>query len=484
MGERGNAGRSQQPRHNGGTRRRRNGTPSLQFLGATQTVTGSKFLLRTLHEEWLVDCGLFQGLKDLRLRNWAPLPIPASDIDGVLLTHAHIDHSGYIPLLTKNDFHGKIYASEPTVALCGILLPDCGYLQEEDARYASKQGFSKHAPALPLYTYSDAVRSLSYFEPLHNGDMHRLGKDLRVRFLRAGHLLGSRFVQITLEEHRHTTCLFAGDIGRYNALITHPPLTVPEADYIILESTYGDHSHPREDVFARFAQIINDTVGRGGKVLIPAFAVGRTQEILYLLKVLQKRRMIPNVPVYLNTPLGIDATDIYVRYAHEHRISNGGSSSQLFHCENLQLVHDESQSKLLNSIADPAIIVAGSGMLTGGRILHHLKVYGKDQKSTLVIVGYQAEGTRGRAILDGAKQIKVHGEDVSIRCKVEFIESLSAHGDKDDILRWLKGFNRPPRKIFLVHGEPESTEALAIQIRESLHWNVYIPQYLEEVPLD
>lgn len=465
--------------------RSRNHQPSLQFLGATQTVTGSKFLLRTTHEEWLIDCGIFQGLKELRLRNWAPMPIPASEIDGVLLTHAHIDHSGYVPLLCKNNFHGKIYASEPTVALCKILLPDCGYLQEEDARFASKMGFSKHAPALPLYTYEDALRSLSYFQPLHNGDLHKLGQDIRVKFMPAGHLLGSRFIHLTMETPRHTTCLFAGDIGRYDALITNPPTTVPEADYIIMESTYGDHSHPKEDVFARLARIITETANRGGMTLIPAFAVGRTQEMLYVVKTLQKRRMIPDIPVFLNTPLGIDATDIYMRYMQEHKIfqQNGNGNGQMFHCANLQMIHDEAQSKLLNNLNEPAIIIAGSGMVTGGRILHHLKAYGNDPRSTVVLVGYQAEGTRGRAIREGARQIKIHGQDVPIRCHVECIDSLSAHADRDDILRWLKGFQRPPRNLFLVHGETEATEALAEVIRDTLHWPVQIPRYLEEITL-
>ncbi|MBI4365880.1 MAG: MBL fold metallo-hydrolase [Deltaproteobacteria bacterium] len=478
MGERGNGSRKT-------AQRLRNGSPSLQFLGATQTVTGSKFLLRTLHEKWLIDCGLFQGLKDLRLRNWAPLPVPPSEIDGVLLTHAHIDHSGYIPLLVKQQFRGRVYASEPTVALCGILLPDCGYLQEEDARYAGAAGFSKHAPPLPLYTYQDALRSLASFHALHNGDLHRLGRDLRVRFMRAGHVLGSRFIQVTWEEPRHTTCLFVGDIGRYDALLTHPPHAVAEADYIVLEATYGDHAHPKEDVFARFAAIINAAAARGGKVLIPAFAVGRTQEMLYVMKTLRKRRMIPDIPVYLNTPLGIDATDIYLRYAQEHRIAaaNGNGNGHLFDFPNCHFVHDEAASKQLNALAAPAIIIAGSGMLTGGRMLHHLKAYGKDAHTTLVLVGYQAEGTRGRAIADGARSIKIHGEEIPVRCRIEHIESLSAHGDRDDILRWLKGFHRPPRGLFLVHGEPESTEALATVIRETLHWPVHVPNYLEEVPL-
>ncbi|MBI2346229.1 MAG: MBL fold metallo-hydrolase, partial [Deltaproteobacteria bacterium] len=392
------------------------------------------------------------------------------------LTHAHIDHSGYIPLLVKSGFRGKVYASEPTVALCGILLPDCGFLQEEDARYAGKSGYSKHTEVLPLYTYADALQSLQSFAALHNGDLHRLGTDLRVRFLPAGHILGSRFIQVTLEVPRHTICLFAGDIGRYDALLTNPPAAIPEADYVVMEATYGDRSHPKEDLFSRIAKIITITANRGGKVLIPAFAVGRTQEMLYVLKTLQERRAIPDLPVYLNTPLGIDATNIYVRFAHEHR-------QHLFHCANLHLVESEVESKQLNSMAGPAIIIAGSGMLTGGRILHHLKAYGPDPSSTLLIVGFQAEGTRGRALLEGARAVKIHGDGVPIRCGVEFLESLSAHADREDILRWLKGFRRPPRKLFLVHGEPDATEALAARIREELHWQVHVPHYLEDVPL-
>ncbi len=463
--------------------------PSLQFLGATGTVTGSKFLLRTIEENWMVDCGLFQGLKELRLRNWAPLPVRAADLSGVILTHAHIDHSGYIPLLVKQRFRGKIYASEPTVDLCKILLPDCGFIQEEDARFASEHGFSKHETVLPLYNYDDAVRSLHFFQALHNGHVHRVGQELDIRMIKAGHLLGSRFVEVTIHKPRQRIILFAGDIGRYDAVITSPPLRVPEADYLIMEATYGDRTHPKEDIYARLASIVTDTVARGGKVLIPAFAVGRTQELLYIIKKCQQRGLISaDIPVYLNTPLGIDATDIYARYMEEYKIFSGipqtnGNAANPFHCQNLHFVHDNAASKRLNSLSGPAIIIAGSGMMTGGRILHHLKYYASDRNCTLVLVGYQAEGTRGRAILDHAQVVKVHGETIPIRCKVEHIGSLSAHGDQDDIMRWLKGFRRPPKNVFLVHGEPAAAEALATRIRDELHWDVTIPKYLQEIPL-
>ncbi|MBI4237225.1 MAG: MBL fold metallo-hydrolase [Deltaproteobacteria bacterium] len=470
----------------------RDKAPTLQFLGAAGTVTGSKYLLQTAHETWMVDCGLFQGLKDLRLRNWAPLPVPVDSIDGVILTHAHIDHSGYIPLLVKHHFRGRIYASEPTVDLCKILLPDCGYIQEEDARFAERHGFSKHSSPRPLYTAADAVKSLDYLHALHNGDLHTLGADLKVRLLKAGHLLGSRFIEMTLEYPRRRTILFGGDIGRYDALITNPPLRVPEADYLILEATYGGRVHPKEDIFARLAGIINETASHGGKVLIPAFAVGRTQEMLYIMKKLQHRGLIdPKIPVYLNTPLGIDATEIYSRYLEEHRtfsgITNGhgnGHGANPFHCENLHLVHDQEGSKLLNTIPGAAIIIAGSGMMTGGRILHHLRAYGSDPRSCLILVGYQAEGTRGRAIVDGTRSIKLHGQQIDLRCRTEIIESLSAHGDQIDIMRWLSGFRRPPKKTFMVHGEPEAAEALATAIREQLHWSVEIPTYLQSVTLE
>ncbi len=459
------------------------GGPTLQFLGATDTVTGSKFLLKTAESNWMVDCGLFQGIKEHRLRNWAPLPLAAKDLTGVLLTHAHIDHSGYIPLLIKNGFRGRVFASEPTVELCKILLPDSGYLQEEDAKYATKKGFSKHNTALPLYTYADAIHSLGYFQAIPNGDVVKLDNAMSVQLVKAGHILGARFLQVNVQNGGQHRILFAGDIGRYDSLIANSPSPIAETDYLVMESTYGDRSHPVEDIFTRMADIINAAVKDGGKVLIPAFAVGRTQDILFILKKLCETGRIPHdIPIYLNTPLGIDATSIYLRFSSEHRIHNGGGKS-LFQAPNIYYVHDMEASKRLNAMEGPAIIIAGSGMITGGRILHHLKAYAGDPTTRLVIVGYQADGTRGRALLDGAKSIKIHGQPISVRCKVEHIDSLSAHGDVDDIMKWLRQFNRPPRQTFLVHGEPKSSQALAEHIRDVLHWPVYIPKYLETVSL-
>lgn len=438
----------------------------------------------------MVDCGLFQGLKELRTRNWAPLPVSAQQVNGVILTHAHIDHAGYVPLLVKQNFRGKIYGSEPTIDLCKIMLPDCGYIQEEDARFASRHGFSKHHTPIPLYTHDDAVRSLSHLQSLHNGQIHKLGRDMRVRLIQAGHILGARFVEVTLDMPKRRKILFGGDIGRYDALIATPPLRVPEADYLVLEATYGDKLHPKENIYVRMAEIINSTAARGGKIMIPAFAVGRTQELLYILQKLQRKNMISmDLPIYLNTPLGINATEIYARYLDEHKAFSGLGNGvepgvNPFYPHGLHLVHDHQDSKALNELAGPAIIIAGSGMLTGGRMLHHLKTHGGDENSTLILVGYQAEGTRGRHILDGANHLKIHGENFPIRCNVETIESLSAHGDQDDIMRWLGGFRRPPKKTFLVHGERTTAERLANRIREELHWNVEIPQYLHTEKLD
>jgi metallo-beta-lactamase family protein len=434
----------------------------------------------------MVDCGLFQGLKELRLKNWSPLPIAPKDVKSVILTHAHIDHSGYVPLFIRNGFKGKVLASEGTIELCKILLPDSGYLQEEDAKYATKKGFSKHKPALPLYTYQDAIDALPCFKSIPDEEEVPLSDTATVQLYRAGHILGSRFVKISLKNGTYKSILFAGDIGRYDSLITRDPTTIEKGvDYLVLESTYGNHKHPEEDIFKRFEDIIHATVKKDGKVLIPAFAVGRTQEILFILKQLSKqKRLPPNIPIYLNTPLGIDATAIYTRFVKEHRILNGGVDPNMFHMPNLHFVHDQADSKELNRLEGPAIIVSASGMMTGGRILHHLKAYAGNPNNTLIIVGFQAAGTRGRSILDGSKAIKIHGLPVGINCTVEYIESLSAHGDFEDILKWLSLFKRAPKTIFLVHGEPEALDAMKKNIeKEMKHTNIIVPKYLEKIEL-
>lgn len=431
----------------------------------------------------MIDCGLFQGLKDLRLRNWAPMPLSMDELTGIVLTHAHIDHSGHVPLVVKNGFTGPILCSEPTRDLCHVLLPDSGYLQEEDARYARKKGFSKHSPAMPLYTHKDAVDCLPRISSIEDDVVHDLGDGFQTQLIRSGHIVGSRFVMMTAKNGRPIKVLFSGDIGRYDNMICKVPADVEEADYLILESTYGGKRHEKEDIFTRFETIINETLARGGKVLIPAFAVGKTQKVLYILKCLKEQKRIPiDIPIYLNTPMGIAATHIYAKYANE-QLLNGNLTAQSFEPIGLKMVKDMEESKELNQLTDPAIIVAGSGMLTGGRILHHLKAYAGDPRNTLVMVGFQAPGTRGEAIMRGAKSIKLHGQPIALHLKVELVESMSAHGDSEDILKWLSHFKRPPKMTFLVHGESESAIAMAAQIQERLGWATYIPKYLEEVLL-
>lgn len=457
----------------------------LQFLGATETVTGSKFYINEDGKGWLIDCGLYQGLKELRLRNWQPFQVDPKKLEAVVLTHAHIDHSGYLPLLTKSGFTKKILASEPTVELCKILLPDAGYIQEEDAKFAAKKGFSKHENPMPLYTYADALNSLKYLEAIPDREWHDLSDNVRIMLRPAGHILGSRFINVSVKEDNHKfNIMFAGDIGSYDALIAVDPGEVKSVNYLVLESTYGDRLHKEENILNRFEAIINKTVSRGGKVIIPAFAVGRSQEVLYVLKKLEDAGRLPNVPIYLNSPLAIDATAIYIRFASEHNFfENGTRPTEAFHPSNLTFVHESDESKHLNALKEPAIIISSSGMMTGGRILHHLKAYLPDPNSTLVITGFQAAGTRGRAILDGAKAIKIHGLPVAVNAELEFVESLSAHGDYQDILRWLRGFTKAPKTTFLVHGEPDSAAALRKRIEDELHWKVVIPKYLEKFEL-
>ena len=458
----------------------------LQFLGATGTVTGSKFHLYSNKHSWLVDCGIYQGLKDLRLRNWKPFPLDLSKLDAIMLTHAHIDHSGFIPVAVRDGFKGPVLASKPTVDLCKILLPDAGYIQEEDAKFAAKKGFSKHANPIPLYTYDDAVRSLGSLSPIADREWYAISDRIRIMLRPAGHILGSRVINISIKERfRKYNIMFVGDLGTYDSLITQDPGMVKSVTYLVLESTYGDRLHAEEDILARFEEIITRTVKRGGKVIIPSFAVGRTQEVLFVLKKLEEKGVLPDVPVYLNSPLAIDATDIYIHYACEQNFFNGdvAENCSAFKPSRLVLVHDSEESKTLNGLKEPAIIVSSSGMMTGGRILHHLKAYLPDPNSTLIITGFQAAGTRGRSILDGAKSIKIHGMPVTVNAEIESFESFSAHADYSDVLRWLSGFEKAPKMTFLVHGEPHASFALKEHITKQLGWKVTIPNYLDIVTL-
>jgi metallo-beta-lactamase family protein len=451
----------------------------LTFLGATGTVTGSKYLLKSGTKHILIDCGLFQGLKQLRLKNSSKLPINPAKIDAVVLTHAHIDHSGYLPLLVKNGFSGKVYCSEGTADLCKIMLPDSAHLQEEEAEYANRRGFSKHHPALPLYTKEDAENALALLTPVSFEQDVDLGDGLTLRLSPSGHILGSAFVRI---HNQKTSVLFSGDIGRENDILMKPPVRIKQADYLLVESTYGNRLHQNDDPKIKLAAIINKTVKRKGVVVIPVFAVGRAQELLYYIHLLKTSGAIAeDIPVYLNSPMAVDATEIFNLYHGEHRLS-ADQCRALFHTAHM--VNSIEQSKALNEAKGPMIILSASGMASGGRVVHHLKAFAPKPNNTILFVGFQAAGTRGAAMLDGAESIKIHGEYIPVRASVELISNLSAHADYSEILDWLGGFETPPKKTFIVHGEPVAADSMRRHIEEKLHWQVEVPEYLETVTLD
>lgn len=451
----------------------------LTFLGATGTVTGSKYLLNTGSYRVLIDCGLFQGLKQLRLKNWANLPINPKDVDAVVLTHAHIDHTGYLPLFVKNGFSGKVYCTEGTRDLCKILLPDSAHLQEEEAEYANRRGFSKHHPALPLYTKADAFKALEMLVPVPFDQDVNIGDDLTLRFYPNGHILGSAFARI---HNKKTSILFSGDIGRPNNILMKPPVKVKQADYLLLESTYGNRLHERDDPILKLASIINKTVTRKGVVLIPVFAVGRAQELLYYIHLLKASGAIAdNIPVYLNSPMAVDATAIFTKHRGEHRLSKEECAALN---RTAHVINSVEESRALNQMKGPMIILSASGMASGGRVVHHLKAFAPKSNNTILFAGFQAAGTRGAALVDGAKEIKIHGEYVPVRARVEIISNLSAHGDYLEIIDWLRGFESAPRKTFIIHGEPLAADAMRLHVEEKLHWRTEVPDYLETVNLD
>lgn len=451
---------------------------NIQFLGATGTVTGSKYLLQNGTENFLVDCGLFQGFKQLRLRNWKPLPFNPKDIHAVILTHAHIDHSGYLPLLVKNGFKGPIYCTSGTRDLCEVLLMDSAKLQEEEAEYMNKHRFSKHKPALPLYTREDAEQALLQLKTVEFYQENTLGKSLNFHLLPAGHILGSAMVYINNDEQ---SILFTGDLGRQNDLMMKAPATVKNADYLVTESTYGNRTHDPADPLDKLGEVINRTIQRGGKVIIPTFAVGRAQSLLYSIHLLKKNKVIPDdLPVYLNSPMAVEATAIFDNHPGEYRLTPEQSADM---CRTAHIVSDVEESKHLNLRKDPMIILAGSGMATGGRVVHHLKAFAPDARITILFSGFQAGGTRGAAMLDGAKEIKIHGEYVPVRAEIAVINNLSAHADANEIITWLKHFQAPPKRTFITHGEPVAADALRLKIKEQLNWETYVPDYLETIEL-
>jgi metallo-beta-lactamase family protein len=427
----------------------------------------------------LVDCGLFQGYKQLRLRNWAPLTFDVKTLRAVVLTHAHLDHSGYLPLLTKNGFNGTVHCTGATYDLCKILLPDSGRLQEEDAERANRRGYSKHAPALPLYTESDALRALERFEPCDFHSDFEVADGLTVRFLMAGHILGSGMVRV---KNRSTSLLFTGDLGRARDPIMNPPEPVAQADYLVVESTYGDRRHEPSEPHLHLGRVIRRTNDRGGVVVIPSFAVGRTQSLLWCIHRLKAEGIIPeSLPVFLNSPMAQDITAVYHKHHAEHRLTPGQCIAM---SRAARYVTTVAESKALNTRNGPMVIIAGSGMATGGRVIHHLKAFAPDPRNAIVFAGYQAGGTRGAAMLAGTDAIKIHGEYVPVRAEVVQLSNLSAHADYAETLDWLRLFKTPPRRTFITHGEPAAADALRMRIEESLGWNCLVPEYQQQVALE
>jgi metallo-beta-lactamase family protein len=455
----------------------------LTFLGAARTVTGSKYLLEVDGRKILIDCGLFQGLKELRLRNWEPLPVAASDLSAVVLTHAHLDHTGYLPRLTVDGYHGRVFCTAGTAELAKLVLPDSARLQEEAAREANRMHYSKHAPALPLYRESDAFRALSQMQPFGFNRPVTIAEDIDVEFVNAGHLLGSSFILMTIKS-QGLRILFGGDLGRYSRPVLPDPSSPVEADVLLVESTYGDRVHEPDDNGARLASIIRDTVARGGKVIIPAFAIGRVEEVLYWIKRLEDEGQIPKLPVFVDSPMALEALRYYTQRAEELDADiQGAKAVRRFTTAKFQPVTSAQQSAELVRSRIPSIVVSSSGMATGGRVLYHLLAALPDKRSTILFVGYQAAGTRGRQLVDGAREVKIRGQIVNVQARIEKIDSMSAHADSEEILRWLGEFPKPPRITYLVHGEPQPMDALKAKIEERLKWSVHTPQHLESVEL-
>lgn len=464
----------------------RTSAPRLHFFGATGTVTGSRFLLETTHARVLIDCGLFQGLKPLRLRNWGPFPVDPATIDAVVLTHAHLDHSGYLPALARNGFRGPVYATAGTQALAGIVLPDSAYLQEEDAEYANRRGFSKHTPALPLYNRADAERVLAQFRGVAFFEATEVTPGIRATFLPAGHILGSAMVLLTVDGPRPRTILASGDLGRPHHPILTPPADPPAADYILVESTYGDRDHNDAAALQQFEDVIVRTAGRGGTVVIPSFAVDRTEVILLHLRHLMQEQRVPRLPVYVDSPMALAALAVYRR-----ALTLGGLEirpelvgTDPFDPGTLIEAHTPEDSKAINDVTAPCIVISASGMASGGRVLHHLARRLPDERNAVLLVGYQAAGTRGRTLLDGARELKMLGRYIGVRAEVGSVPAFSVHADRREIVAWLKRAPRAPDTLFVVHGEPPAATALHDAVEAELGWTAAVPRHLEVVRVD
>jgi metallo-beta-lactamase family protein len=459
---------------------------SITFHGAARTVTGSKYLLEANGSRVLVDCGLFQGLKELRQRNWAPTPFDVKSLDAVVLTHAHLDHIGYLPRIVKQGFDAPVYANEATRELGEIILLDSAKCQEYDAQYANRKGFAKHQPALPLYDGRDVQQSMKLFRNAPRGDWFSPAQGMRMRYHDAGHLLGSNLIEVELDTGaRPLRVLFSGDVGRYDGPLYHDPAAPTACDYLICESTYGNRDHPHIEILDGLEEVVHRSVQRGGVMLVAAFAVGRAQQLIYLLQILKSQDRIPDLPIFLDSPMACDATAVYREHTEDHDLSEAAldPAHPALGGRKVILARSTAESKAINHTKGPAVIISSSGMMTGGRIVHHLRQRLPDSRNTIVLGGYMAVGTRGRLLQDGAKFIRMFGQEVPVRAAVDSVPGLSGHADRSGLLRWLSGLQQAPRKTFLTHGEPDAADALAEELRTTRGWDVATPALGERAEL-
>jgi len=452
--------------------------PTLRFLGATDTVTGSRYLVRAQDQRILIDCGLFQGYKRLRDRNWVPFPITPENINAVVITHAHLDHTGYIPALVRDGFRGPVYATPGTTELCKLLLPDSGYLKEEEARYAGHRASSTHHPPIPLYTAADAVRSLNSFKTQEFDAPFPLAAGIEATFLPAGHILGAAQLHLNLAGR---TIHFTGDLGRAHDPLMYPPRTLEPVNVLVTESTYGDRTHPAANPETKLGEIITRAAKRQGVIMIAAFAVGRAETILLHLSRLLAKGAIPSIPIYLNSPMAIDASGMYQRHREEHRLKQHEFEAMY---KVAVPVRSPDDSKLLNLRGGPMIIISASGMLTGGRILHHVETYGPDRRNAIILSGYQAGGTRGASLAAGEKHLRIYGRDIKIEAEVIQLDELSAHADSNELIQWMKSAPAAPAMTYVTHGEPGASDALRARIKHELGWRARVPEHLETVSLE
>ena len=467
---------------------------TLTFHGAANTVTGSKYLLETNDAKVLIDCGMFQGLKKLRQLNWAGTPFKAGALDAVLLTHAHLDHTGYLPRVVKEGFTGPIYCTPATAELAEIIMLDSAKIQEYDAKYANKKGFSKHKPALPLYEGKDVLTTVKQINSRPRGEFINIAGSIWARFHDAGHLLGSNMIEVEVRDPQREggpmRILFSGDVGRYDGPLYHDPSPPTECDYLICESTYGNRDHPETDLLASLEEVVHRSIERGGVMLMASFAIGRAQQLIYLLQCLKGEGRIPDLPIYLDSPMSCNATDIYRDFNEDHDLTesqlDGDKNNDLVNGRPVlagpavHLCRSADESKALNHLKGPAIIIASSGMMTGGRIIHHLKARLPSPETTIVMGGYQAVGTRGRRLEEGAETLRMHGMDIPVKAQIEKIPGLSGHADRSDLIRWLGHLKQDPKQVFLTHGEPDSAAALADTLRTERKWDVTVPDLADK----